>query len=335
MRFLLVFAGCIAVFAIVWSSLAVIVNPRGDFTTRFFPRVVLHDRGEKMQLFRRYFAGGAIEGVVLGSSRVMKFNPSELGSARERWFNFGVNSATAEDLLAIARWIKSQGCQPRKLLIGIDTSTLDDSLEEPEDLQQNETLLALIEGHTETRAESLMREARDLKAAFSISYAQDILHAITLRRRPQTPIYEFGPDGGLNYALWDRERALGTYDQASHVRDCLADYHRSLAHLDQVSPRRRRYLETLLREARDAGMTVTLWTTEFQPSSEADLEATAHGSAGSAYRRVVAELGSRYGARVVDFHSLTAASSDSQWYDCVHFDNSLASRMTAVLRGAN
>ena len=68
------------------------------------PTVTLDARRQKMDLFRAYQAQEPVQGLILGSSRTMKLDPQVFGEATgQRFFNFTVDAARAEDYLAVYR----------------------------------------------------------------------------------------------------------------------------------------------------------------------------------------------------------------------------------------
>ena len=110
-----------------------------------FPTVVINSRTEKMRLFQTCRQAGEITGLVLGSSRAMKLRPADLDrDTGLRFFNFAVDSACAEDYLAIYRWAVAQGARPKLLVLGLDIEALHDN--DPLDgrLEQNGPLLAAL-----------------------------------------------------------------------------------------------------------------------------------------------------------------------------------------------
>src|ERR1035438_3833214 len=99
-RFLFVLGGLV----LLHLSLAILIDPRRDFGTGIFPVISLDSRRDKMKRFEEYNRRKAVDGIVLGSSRSMKLACGELDAKTGlRWFNFSVDSARAEDYLAIYR----------------------------------------------------------------------------------------------------------------------------------------------------------------------------------------------------------------------------------------
>src|SRR5207245_2103498 len=146
MRFLIVFLTAAAVFSILYGGVIRIVDPHGDFGTGGFPVVGLHARSEKMQLFKAYAAAAAPEGLIVGWSRAMKRSPRTLESQTgHRFFNFAVETAHAEDELAIYRWVRQQGVRIKVLVIGLDVEALHSDDRPDVALLGNEALMETLD----------------------------------------------------------------------------------------------------------------------------------------------------------------------------------------------
>ena len=110
MGFLSRFLLAVGTLFLFFAGAAHFVDPRGDFGGRRFLQVTMDSRMEKMRLFEAYAASGKVGGLILGSSRSMKIDPKELERRLSaRFFNFSVDSARAEDYLAIYRWARRYG----------------------------------------------------------------------------------------------------------------------------------------------------------------------------------------------------------------------------------
>src|SRR5687768_13190122 len=116
MRFILHFLAATGLIAGAYASVLVAVDPRADFATGLVPPAILDSRAVKQRLFLDYARSVPVEGLVLGSSRAMKLRPDELGGLLgARFFNFSVDSARAEDYLAVYRWVRGTGASLRFL----------------------------------------------------------------------------------------------------------------------------------------------------------------------------------------------------------------------------
>jgi hypothetical protein len=100
---LAVLAGAVLVLAGVFGFDA-LVNPYGNFSWAYFPRVLPSDPEAKVDLVERLPAPPQI--VVLGSSRSMGIDPSYISRLTgRRAFNFGVRGGTPADEWAIVNWL--------------------------------------------------------------------------------------------------------------------------------------------------------------------------------------------------------------------------------------
>lgn len=99
------------------------IDPRGNFGRQIFPLVVSNPRAEKMKFFLE--SKRDYETFLLCSSRCHRMDPDYMSRQfRSKTFNFSVNSARAEDFLAITRLIFENNTIPIKnLILAVDPST--------------------------------------------------------------------------------------------------------------------------------------------------------------------------------------------------------------------
>ncbi|MBI3635523.1 MAG: serine--tRNA ligase, partial [Candidatus Rokubacteria bacterium] len=116
-----------AVSALVYCALVRLVDPYGWFGTGWLPPLAPKVRQDKIAAFRAASTRGAMQGLVLGSSRAIRLDPRVLEAASGlRFFNFTVDNARAEDDLALFRWVRAQGVAPRAVIIALEVETLHD-----------------------------------------------------------------------------------------------------------------------------------------------------------------------------------------------------------------
>ena len=335
MRFLGFTLLCLVLCVTGYGALAYLVNPRGDFATNFFPRVVLPDRAERLRLFEDFARKAPPTGLILGSSRSMKLKPSELDQAfGGRFFNFAVTSARVEDYCAIYAWVRQHGIVPRLLIIGLDVEALH-SNDQYKDMLNVPELRAAFEGRRLSavdRLQEMFAKARDM---YKLGYAVDVFRSIRLKWKSTPPAYAFESDGYVRFLRAERGRAaVGSAEFAQSISDCAAQYRGMYKEMSALSPRRRGYLEALVRRAQADGARVLIWITPLHPAA---LSVIANGTSYvELVRQTVAfadSLRDRYHITVADMHDPAAyGAADSPWYDCVHYDEVAARRITAVLR---
>jgi hypothetical protein len=345
MKFLTLFLVAVALLSLVYAAGIRTIDPRGEFGTGLFPTIGLDARTDKMRLFAEAAAHSAPEGLILGSSRAMKVSPRALEQATgNRFFNFAVDNARAEDYLAIYRWVRRQGVRLERLVIGLDVEALHD-----DDRPEASLLRAapLMETLAETRpAEpgllaplrrfALMRAVKRYKATFTIEYVSEALQAVRFFLRPEMqplPLMDFEPDGYLRYRRWEMERASGRFRFEQDLERCLTKSVGRFEHMTGLSPRRRGHLRTLLDEAHADGAQVVLFITSLHPLTTRHLEAhTRYARLLAATRDYVRELSSHEAVGAYDFSDPRMYDGrDSGFYDCLHVDESNAQRMIAAL----
>ena len=335
MRFLLVFAGSVVIFTTLCLTCIYVVNPESTFPPRVFEPLYLLDRKMKMTLFADAIRRGDIDALVLGSSRSMKINARSAGSPREGLsFNFAVSNATPEDYLAIYRWVRQKKVKPKRLVVGVDFLGLSDQVPVAPDLSGNRELMAALDGRpVPGPVERFVRFIREIKSAATYRTMFDILRVLTLQLRGEPPIYNFRTDGILEYHRWDAERAQGKFDAAGRIKGCAATTLAAMDGMKALSSRRQAHLESLLNEARSDGVAITLFLTPYEPGTEEQLRRQSpYGSILPLLRIYLNGLAVRYNVQFLDFTAVSVpAGGDTFWYDCVHYSDSYAAKISQVI----
>lgn len=344
MRFLALFLATAAGLAVLYAGIARFVDPRGEFGSGRFPVVESDARAEKMRLFRAYAAEGEPKGLILGSSRAMKVHPRTLERVTgQRFFNFAVDNARAEDYLAIYRWVREQGARPTLLVVGLDVEALHDDDRAEASLLDDPALMATLGNERPAergllapfRGSAAVRLVKQYKATFTIEYLTDMVTAARLILLPQSrpvPLMEFEPDGYLRYRRWELERAAGRFRFDQHLERCLTKSAGRFAAMTQLSGRRRAYVQELADEARAEGARVVVWITTLHPLTTRYLEGhTGYAALLDGTREYLRSLESE-GVAGFDFSRPEAyEGTASGFYDCLHIDESNAERVMAAL----
>lgn len=303
------------------------VNPVRDFTgNTAFPAVRSDYRDEKLALLEAFAAAGPVDGIVLGSSRSMLLSGERLQelSGGDRFFNFGLASAKAEDFLAALRYTLKRGHKPKHVWIGVDVESMQDVRVHGDSIHPLREL-AVGTPHIASKWSTSARRV------FTWSYAQDTAQSVYYRIRPRPAAVGFLPDGTLQYLARERQRRDGTFRLDSEMAGCMAGSRRKIEDARGVSKAQAAYLMQTVDEARAAGASVTLWLTGPHPRT------VEHISAGTGYARLVVEtwgLLRRLDSNALNLHDPSAyGGSFNGYYDCNHFDVSHARIVERLLLG--
>jgi hypothetical protein len=309
------------------------VDPLGDFGTGLFPVISGDARRDKMRLFeertadRSAASGGPVEGLVLGSSRSFKIDPSELQRQTGlRFFNFAVEVARAEDDLAIYRWVRSHGVLPKILIVGLDVEGLHDDDQIQDRLRRNWALRQQIPEISPPPATPLAKLAESAalrKSLFTIGYAKEMLLSVRLALVPTPRAVSFEADGTSKTATVDAQIQAGTYPLADQLRTCLPTYLGIYRSMHGLSAQREATLRELVREATGDGVDVRVWITGVHP------DAIPYFSQRSEYPAFVdatwaylGQLRSEYGIHAYNFSDPAAYGAIRDgFHDCAHVDS--------------
>jgi hypothetical protein len=318
-----------------YSLAAVVVDPRGYFRTGIFPASVLNSRQLKQALFREYSISGEVDGIVLGSSRSMLVAPKVLsGLGCGRFFNFAVDSARAEDYLAVFRWSVAQGAKPGRLLLGLDVEALHDAAGLDERLLTNPSLMAGLGAGGWDRLQSEARSWLAIgRAVFSGGYAWGMLASLRARSGDFLETRRFEVDGGARYPRWERERREGTFDQDGNIRGSCDEYKRRFAQMAALSPERIEVLKRLITEASSRQVKVVLWITPLHPRVVDVLERdTEYDKMLDQTRALIRELATRFGVIALDLSDPRRfGGNDTDWWDGSHMDEENGAKLTVRL----
>jgi hypothetical protein len=242
--------------------LAFTVNPRAHFETQIFPPIILDSRAQKMTRFRAF---QGTEGLILGSSRAFKLSPKELEQLTgARFFNFAVDSGRTEDFLAIYRWSRANGAKISKLIIALDVEALHDDDTFDQRLKSNGELMRALEGNS-TSFNNLHRPAELAKSIFSKPYAVDIFQSLKAAFKGTKSQRIFESDGLHQYLELDRQKTDGTFNLESRIATSRREYRWRFEGMKGLSPARKKYLESLLTEAKRDGAQVLIYITTLHP----------------------------------------------------------------------
>jgi hypothetical protein len=307
MRFLARLIAWLLAIAALYLAAIHAADPRGEFGTGWFPRAIENARVSKLALFDAYSADAPVQGLVLGSSRSMLLSPTVLEERTKlRFFNFAVNDGGVEDLLALYRWAKHRGAPLRQLVVGVDAYAL---FEAPmnDDLRRSEPLMRAYLDYP--AAFPSLPERADMVqslygAVFSLPYLEAAAYSVALGIAPGhlPPATYEDRDGLLHDAKLERQLAAGTFRLSDTLDASTVTMRGYFTRVGVNSPQKRRDLETLVAEARAAGVHVVLWITCLHPVIVGRLLAdTPYASMLDQTRAELEHLHQNYDADVYDF----------------------------------
>ena len=317
-HFCLCVASFVGISLLCVSTLNWIVNPYGQYSSNCLNPLVQDSRSEKVELFERLEA--APQGLILGSSRALKFEPAYLETrTSQTFFNFAVNHGRPEDFLAIVRYYRHRfGCFPKTVLIGVDIASLND-------IVPNDARLC-----SEPRLYSFARETTSWSDDFErfsqlFSYQQLISSIKSLRNcispTPRTEIEQkFSPDGVIEYIKRQSEMAAGTYDFESALdfneREFLAVFNQFC----EPSHRRLGYLHETLRLCHANDCQVYLFATVSHPRLRERLASkTKFLEVEEKSLSAMKELALNFHAKFIDFGSVEKFTGDPDCFvDGIH-----------------
>lgn len=307
---------CISLLCV--STLNWIVNPYGQYSPNCLRPIVQDSRSEKVELFERLEA--APQGLILGSSRALKFEPEYLETrTSQTFFNFAVNHGRPEDFLAIVRYYRHRfGCFPKSVLIGVDIASLNDSV-------PNDARLC-----AEPRLYSFARETSSWSDDFErfsqlFSY-QQLISSIKSLRNCIGPVQrteieqKFSSDGVIEYIKRQSEMQAGTYDFESALEFNELEFRAVFNQFREPSRRRLDYLRETLRLCKANDCQVYLFATVSHPRLRERLASkTKFLEVEEKALKAMTELAMSFSAKFIDFGSVESFAGDPDCFvDGIH-----------------
>jgi hypothetical protein len=314
-RFARQFVGLVAACLLLQAGFNYLVNPWGIYAPRLVEARVLDERGQKCALLRQFRPPPAQ--LVLGSSRVMRFEPAYLEQRTGlRTFNLAVPSAAPVDCLALYRYATEAVKAPvRSVLLGVDTRALFGRDSNFRELAANRELRPFLPARGfhgwDLRGVPLL-----LNWTQTAHSAAAVRHAFWGAKR--TRERALAADGLQLWNMQDEERARPGWSLARSVREQLAGDYLDPGEID-LNPDALRELGLFLALTQRQGVRTTVLLT---PALDAVHLAWRH-SGFAPRERTAAEqvraLCDRYGARFLDLSTVASFDGDPQeFYDGVH-----------------
>ena len=314
-----------------------LVDARKDFATGVIRPLVMDSRSEKTILYAKASEENPVPGILLGSSRTLTFQPADLEKETGlRCFNFAVQSARAEDHLAICRWLRAQNKTPKLLVIGYDVELLHDADPIDARLQQNGALWKQL--HPEAAEPGAVRRFIGTMTSehgvspatlFSATYLRDSARSLWLLAIHAPRITDLAQDGTVRWQNWIAEREARTFDLAAHINDTKKEYSTRYSRMHGLSEERKKIFEQLLSEAKSNETQVVICLLPLNPELHAYVADKCNYD--SLLRQTVSflhELSAKYGCDLKDCTDpLRIGLSPDEWFDGAHVTESNAARL--------
>lgn len=249
-----------------------LVNPLAEYNTQLVSPLIPTTRREKVDYLQR--ATAAPEGIVLGSSRVMKFEPRYLYEVTgTNFYNAGVNYADPYDYLAIVRFYRRRyGRAPATIVLGLDVPSFSDAVDT--DLRLGSTPELFREVADDLAMQYRLRPYRD---AISWDQTKQSLRSLVFQVRPSSrphSLVHFTDDGVLVYE--DREQQLhdGTFDITPHLDYTKSEYEQRVRGFSELSKRKLDLLRKFFKSCETDRVEVHVFITTLHPQLADHLSTT-------------------------------------------------------------
>ncbi len=331
-RFLRAFALTAAIGFGGLSALNWSVDPYDQYGPHGLPPLTLTARGTKSLGIAR--ASDAVEGLVLGSSRVLTLSPPELAARTGvGFYNAGVYYGRTEDFLALTRRFQTTHKRaPRELVIGLDIDAFADQMgPDPELIRTAELRREVPEC---VSLADRWQPTRELLSWHQTTSALKLLYA-TARDRKPTPEEHFAVDGSIVYEGRNRRIQRGDYnwDEAfDYDRDVYVGLYR---HYGRLSPMRQNAWRELMSLCEANHVELSVFLTPMHPRLLRELHAVRSFAARrEEVTRFITDTLPSTGT-FTDLTDIASFAGDADgFYDAVHLRAANASRVVDTLFGA-
>jgi hypothetical protein len=317
-RFALIFVGLLGGALACVATLNFFVNPLAIYPSQILPPVVQTTRTEKLELLDAYTE--APDGLILGSSRVMKIEPAYLQQKTGlSFFNAGVDYARPEDHLALAReYLRRFGHAPKMILLGVDVTAY--SASAPVEVELVNTMR--LADHV---PEALTWRDRVERYENLLSWHQTKLSLMSIKHRlraspESSPAESFQPDGLRIYHERESQIANGTYDLDAGIEYNQREYKAAFNGFQKHSGLRRQLFLELIKYCREHRTRLIVFIAPMHPSLESFLQTQTESTERSGeVVSFVSNLADLYQFPLIDLSSIDAFKGDpKQFVDGVH-----------------
>ena len=310
---------CLAMCALGFAAIATlnfVVNPYAQYPTRLFRPLVQTSRSQKVEILKRL--SPPPEGLVLGSSRVLKLEPDYLESKTGiRFCNVGVNYGKVEDYLAMLRlYEETYGRSPRMVVIGLDIHGFSDSIPTDARLLSNPLLSAQV-------PDVIPFADRFHRWEELLSWQQTKMSLKSLRSRgadDAAPIKSFRDDGLIVYHQREQQIAEGDYDFEGALDYNRNEYKHLFLGYDQLSLKRAETFFKIADYCRRNRSQLAVFLTPLHPRLQQHLvESTSFSSRKKQVTEFVRSQAMHHGFAFVDLSTVSAFDGDEQAFvDGIH-----------------
>lgn len=240
-----------------------VVNPYAQYAPSSFKPMVQTSRAQKVELLAS--SDPIPEGLILGSSRVLKLEPDYLEERTGyRFFNAGMNYGKTEDFLAFLRYYHDTfGQTPKMVVVGLDVNAFTDGSPPDARLLSNTALACRV-----PEAINLSDRMHRWRELLSWQQTKTSLKSLKMHVRSEStpePVESFRNDGLIVYHQRERELHEGTYDFASALEYSKNEYKHLFKAFKNMSPERCKVFERLASICRAKDIQLTVFLTPMHP----------------------------------------------------------------------
>lgn len=295
-----------------------VVDPFGQYGTGVLPVIVQASRTQKLDLMEGLEC--VPPGLILGSSRMLKFEPNYLQrKLGVTFFNAAVNHGRPADYLAMVRWYHERwNVYPKIVILGVDSAALNKIV--PLDARiATEDRLAKVVPECISLNDSLAKY-RELIGFKQMSSSLRSIRAIVKNRHESEPIEFYKPDGLLVYRQREEEISNGNYDFQVALKYNEQEFENVYRAFDEFSEKEVSHLVKVVRDLREHGSQVYLFVTPFHPELRATLSNLSHFEARESEAHELLKLLSKHhGAYVSDCRDIASYKGDpTEFVDGIH-----------------
>ena len=251
----------------VVAALNFAIDPLAQYGTGLLPPIVQTSRENKVQGLPAYASNSTqpVEGLILGSSRVLKIEPDYLQERTgHKFYNAGVNHGKPEDMLAMVRYFETvQHQYPKIAIIGVDVIAFQDLLPIDARLLANRSLRGLI-----PEAINWSQRLSPLADLFSFQQTKSSVKSVIHHFRVgDAPVLEsLTDDGTIDYHSRESRIEAGTYDFESALEYNRREFQEFFIGYDKLSQQRLNLLKLAVKKLADNQCRVYLFITPEHPA---------------------------------------------------------------------
>ncbi|MEO8635379.1 MAG: hypothetical protein ABI587_08900 [Gemmatimonadales bacterium] len=306
-----------------------LVDPLGRFGTGLVAPVITADRDQKAALLRARTPRPTQ--LILGSSRARTLDPRCLSRlSGEPAFNFAVNGASSDDLLAILHYLRALPLPllPHALVVGVDPEMLQGPPGPLPGLVASRALGPFTGPHPSDPVATL---GADLLGWQNVSAAA---HSIWSRvaHFDSLPSTVLEPDGRQRSPRIEAAQQRGDFSGAERVVASIPGILRRYESFGQLDPDRVLVLRQFFREAHRDGIRLVAFIPPVHPAFERAAQATAWRARTEETVVLLRSLDREGVLRYVERDALPGIGADSTAFvDAIHFLAPVADRLLESL----